>query len=111
MLLFVIDLIRTVFKLKRRNWSKNLEKFLKNWRQIIRKDCRSLSFQFDGDLAHLVRADAELELVVAARLDDDGVARVELGHVQMVGILFVLQERGPMLKMTIFDYFSQDLCY
>ena len=39
---------------------------------------------------HLVRADAELEFVVAARLHDDGVASVQLRLVQVVAEFLVL---------------------
>ena len=44
----------------------------------------------------LVRADTELELVVAAGLDDDGVASVQLRHVKIVGILLVLHGDDPL---------------
>lgn len=39
---------------------------------------------------YLVGADAELELVVPAGLDDDGVASVQLRGVQVVAVLLVL---------------------
>lgn len=52
----------------------------------------------------LVRIDAELEFVVAAGLDDRGVASVKLAGVQVVGELLVLK-----LK-TIVMYSMQQLC-
>ncbi len=42
-------------------------------------------------LLDLVGTDTELELIVASRLDDDRVASVQLRHVKIVGILFVLK--------------------
>ena len=45
----------------------------------------------------LVRVDAELELVVAAGLDDGRVASVKLGSVQVVCVLLVLQFNGKKM--------------
>ncbi len=42
-------------------------------------------------LLDLVGTDTELELIVASRLDDDRVASIQLRHVKIVGILFVLK--------------------
>ena len=54
-------------------------------------------------LTDLVRADTELELVVAAGLDDDGVASVQLRHVKIVGILLILHGDDP-LQQHLFKF-------
>jgi len=54
---------------------------------------------------YLVRADAELEFVVSARLHDDGVAGVQLINVQVAGILLVLCKMEKD-KTNYFQYLS-----